>query len=67
MIRFGNIIKRFIDTTNKNRIQVNRFLNVSEAIYDTENRKIDDEIRRTTAEKRVPSGSRIIGKLIGEE
>ena len=67
MIRLGNIISKFIDTTNRNKIDVNRFLKVSEAMYDTENKKIDDEIRSTTAENSVPSGSRIIGNWIGDE
>lgn len=32
VIRLGNIIRRFIEITNKNKIHVNRFLKVSLAI-----------------------------------
>lgn len=67
VIRLGNIISRFIDTTNRKRIHVNRFLKVSVDMYDTENKKMEAEIRSTVAENSVPSGSRMIGNWIGEE
>ena len=32
VMRLGNIISKFIEITNRNRIHVNRFLKVSDAI-----------------------------------